>query len=499
MKNVIVKVQILLAFLISALLISRFVYINADFPINIIKVFSGAIYTDEGWYASNAVNYLVLGDWYLAGDFNPAVNLPIFTIIQVFFFKIFGVSISSARALTVIFSILITYLVYIFVKRHKTKTIALLTVFFLSVNFFFFAFSRLAFLELPMTFFILLSIFLLDVYCENNKKKYIIFSGIAYITALLIKTTAIFAAPILLYIFLIIMKGPLREKIRNGVFFVLTISTVAFIYVFFIVMPYYGDYQYFSSLNITSRLTFDIKIIARGMRQAIEYGIVHYREYLLLIIITPILFLRNMIRKQDILSMTAIAWIVLYLSLIGINNYAPHRYYVPFVVPIAILSSVVIDYVLSKRSSIITKGVFLLVAINYLFVNVDDYIENFSNLNFSFEQATEHLQQDIAKNNLEGEAIILTHGATSLGVATESVIINTTKGTKSLQEKLNAYEVNYFVQLGQFEEVAEEIKAAIEKDYDISFIGTYDVFNNFYIDRGVSIYKLNKKRNKLEE
>src|ERR1700761_3084068 len=76
------------------------VHLNADFP-NHSPWMDWAKYTDEGWYGDAAIRYFLRGNWYVAGDFNPAVALPVWPLIEGVFFSLFGVSLTVARTLAV--------------------------------------------------------------------------------------------------------------------------------------------------------------------------------------------------------------------------------------------------------------------------------------------------------------------------------------------------------------------------------------------------------------
>ena len=75
----------------AALFAAHFLHLRADFP-NFSPWMDYAKYTDEGWYGSAAVAYFIRGGWYVPGDFNPAVALPVWPFLEWILFHFTGVS-----------------------------------------------------------------------------------------------------------------------------------------------------------------------------------------------------------------------------------------------------------------------------------------------------------------------------------------------------------------------------------------------------------------------
>src|ERR1700761_2743450 len=83
----------------------RFSFLRADFPNHSPWIMDEAKYTDEGWWASGAVRHFLLGHWEVAGDYNPAVAVPVWPLLLAAVFKFTGVSLLAARSVSVLFSI----------------------------------------------------------------------------------------------------------------------------------------------------------------------------------------------------------------------------------------------------------------------------------------------------------------------------------------------------------------------------------------------------------
>ena len=79
----------------------HFVHLKADFP-NHSPWMDWSKYTDEGWYGDAAIRHYQLGHWNVPGDFNPAAALPVWPALEMVLFRVTGVSLAAARALTVV-------------------------------------------------------------------------------------------------------------------------------------------------------------------------------------------------------------------------------------------------------------------------------------------------------------------------------------------------------------------------------------------------------------
>ncbi len=132
----------------------HFIHLSADFPGNTAWV-DWSRYTDEGWYSDAAVRHFLLGHWFLPGDFNPAVALPVWPLLEAIVFRFSGVSLVAARALAVVVFGVMLLTVYRLITRCERLSgrtpgdslAAPLAVLFFCTSPFFFAFEREAILE----------------------------------------------------------------------------------------------------------------------------------------------------------------------------------------------------------------------------------------------------------------------------------------------------------------------------------------------------------------
>ena len=191
-KNVL---TIILILVLAALL--RIYQIEAD-PFMTISGDTG-LYTDEGFYSLSARNLVIFKEFnpYQNNQVVEAIDYPLYTYSQFLSFKIFGVSIKSLRLPSIVFSLLLILSTYIISIRLYGKKTAILTSIFLTFNFMFIQYNRLALVEnlLTLLLYVASFVYFLTKY-PSSKKSFILglLLGLSFIT----KGTVIFFLPALL-------------------------------------------------------------------------------------------------------------------------------------------------------------------------------------------------------------------------------------------------------------------------------------------------------------
>jgi hypothetical protein len=228
----------------------HFPHILADFPNN-SPWMDYSKYTDEGWYSNAAIRYYLAGHWYLHGDFNPAVALPVWPLLIAGVFHFTGVSLTAARVLGLAFFGLNLVLTYCVVRTQAERWVALLAVTLLATSPFLWAFSRLAILEPSLICFLLLSWLLalhLPRASERSQKLMLVAIGLLLCLVVLTKTTAIFILPSTLY--LVARAFGLRRSTGPLAIAATTAAIPWCAWYFLLVRPHYRvDYQYLFDAN----------------------------------------------------------------------------------------------------------------------------------------------------------------------------------------------------------------------------------------------------------
>jgi hypothetical protein len=185
-------------------------HLSADFPNGTQWTMDWAKYTDEGWYGNAAVRAHLFGNWYLAGDFNPAVIVPVWPFLEWMLYVFAGVSVQAARGLAVGCFFASLALCYLLLcsrgpRSHPTDEdpsaetpvwVALLGVTLAVTSPYVYGFSRLAILE-PLQTTLLLATLNVAVRLPLMKRPVLISVGIGLLYAVMVltKTTAAFLMP----------------------------------------------------------------------------------------------------------------------------------------------------------------------------------------------------------------------------------------------------------------------------------------------------------------
>ena len=151
-NNVLVYAAVLAA---CFLIVSRFYHLDAD-PDTTLSL-SRVFYTDEGLNSCNAISNYLTGSW-ICDDHNHFLLMPVMSFVQYFVFSIFGMSLFTARLAVVFFSLLVVLIACAFIRDgekdgqfgEKGGGVLLLALLLLATNFYYFNYSRLALLDLPM-------------------------------------------------------------------------------------------------------------------------------------------------------------------------------------------------------------------------------------------------------------------------------------------------------------------------------------------------------------
>src|SRR5215471_10663739 len=127
----------------------RFVHLDADFPPGITT--SRALYTDEGLYSFNAIRVSAGRSWYVPGELNTSINLPVAPLLQAGAFRVSGRSLIVARSLVAVSAIVLIAVTFALTLRFSPRLSAMILAATLSCDFLLFSYSRLAIVDVVMT------------------------------------------------------------------------------------------------------------------------------------------------------------------------------------------------------------------------------------------------------------------------------------------------------------------------------------------------------------
>jgi len=222
-------------------------HLRADFPNGSPWIFDWAKYTDEGWYGAAAIRAHLFGHWYMAGDFNAAVALPVWPFVEWLLFFFTGVTVEAARGLAVGCFFASLALTYLLLRRGGSRSMALLGVTLAVTSPYLYCFNRLAILE-PLETTMTLAMLNVAVRLPRMKRPMMgsIGIGVLFAFAMLTKTNAVFLAPAVGWAIAVPLWSDRRIAIKCGL---AAASAAALSYGAWIALiasaGLMGDYKYF--------------------------------------------------------------------------------------------------------------------------------------------------------------------------------------------------------------------------------------------------------------
>jgi hypothetical protein len=435
--------------LAAALFAVHFLHPRADFP-NFSPWMDYAKYTDEGWYGNAAVAYFIRGSWYVAGDFNPAVALPIWPFLEWILFHFTGVSLTAARILTVgIFGGNLA-LTYALVRTQASRWTALLALVILASNAFLYCFSRVAILE-PLLIFLMLLSWLFALLVPRASASWQRFGLLAVIGLLLCamvltKTTAIFLFPAVAYLVWLPQRRDATALWSSMAMVGLSATLPWLTYYLFLVKPrYLQDYHYLFAANVYPQPT-----TAFGWLMAFWYA-AHgalwidpkFVSFTAALVILSVFLFREVWRNP--LFAASFLAVAGYLFFIGLHNNMQPRYYQVVAFPLTILAVLAIQAVIrlrGPRRTVITAAAAVALAFS-IFVNTRETIWFAFHPQYTFVDAAENLTRYIDQHPNRNR-MLLSISASNISLVTGIPAICDDFGTLTLPDRLRKYQPGWY-------------------------------------------------------
>ncbi len=341
----------------------HFLHLTADFPNN-SPWSDWSKYTDEGWYSDAAVRHFLFGHWYLAGDFNPAVALPVWPLLEAAVFRFTGVSLAAARALAVVvFGVTLLALWRLLARfetaadRERRSLAAPLAVLFLAVSPFVYAFEREAILE-PLLAALAVLALLAASYCapfprweQRPRTRFgtlrALFPPLALTLLLpamvLTKPTALTILPAVAYL--------LWDRAGHRLWPALTLALPPMLlgaaiwlgYLVFLVRPHFReDYQYLFDANAYTGFQLEplATVVFHTVADGNWIGGVLYPLFFGLLAI--LLFARPRFFRNPLVP-ALLLWVGAYFVFLGYHNNLQPRYYLLLAVPATALVAMALE------------------------------------------------------------------------------------------------------------------------------------------------------------
>ncbi len=431
------------------LLAAHFAHPRADFP-NFSPWMDYAKYTDEGWYGNAAIAYFVRGGWYVPGDFNPAVALPVWPFLEWILFHFTGVSLSAARMLVLAVFVGNVALTYGLVRTQAPRWVALLAVLVAASNAFLYCFSRLAILE-PLMIFLMLLSWLLALQLPKAKLPWQrsglpILIGLLLCAMVLTKTTAIFLFPAVFYLLWYPQREDRRAALASWGITAVSAALPWLAYYLAAVRPHYlQDYRYLFTANVYPQPS-----AAGGWLMAFWYSlhgvlwIDRTLTWILLAILTlSTVWLRG-IWRNPLFAASCLAGAG-YLFFIGYHNNMQPRYYQVIAFPLVIAAVLGVQALWQRRDPMaLAAGALSALAICFAVVaNARETVWWTLHPQYTFVDAARNLTRYIDQHPNRNRLLLSISGS-NIALITGIPAICDDFGTLDLPSRIRQYQPGWY-------------------------------------------------------
>ena len=468
----------------------HFLHLGADFP-NHSPWMDWSKYTDEGWYGDAAIRHMQRGAWYVPGDFNPGIALPVWPALEFLVFKAVGVSLAAARALTVSVFGGILLAGYFLLRRcaarwgtpRESLAPAAATLL-LAVSPFCYVFTRLAILE-PLLILLGLVALLVASYAGRGgtwMRRWGPAIGLGVIVPLMVltKTTAVFLLPSIAWMLWAATGYRLREFLRLGVATAAIAAGLWSAYFAFIVRPHYlDDYRYLFSANAYTGMTRANawSVIATTVRDGMWMGKIIYPLELLAVLVALAGF-RRYCRNPVVPSL--ILWAGGYAGFLSYHNNLQPRYYLVIAVALALLVPLVAEESLRGLSfakiTLRPLGALTAVAAMIAVVSMDarQTVEYMKTPVYGFQQVARELR-DVVRADKNHNPLVLSISGSDISLMTGLPSICDDFGTMTLQDRVAAYRPGWYA---TWNEVDDDKMDALSPTFHLERVAAFPVFDD---------------------
>jgi 4-amino-4-deoxy-L-arabinose transferase-like glycosyltransferase len=470
--------------LLIGLVALRFVHLGAD-PLPGLT-WSGTLYTDEGFYAANAAAWAQTGEWYIEGGFNPAIYLPVWSILLVIGYRIAGVSLASTRATSAILALGVPLLAYVLLASYHRKRAGLLAALILMAHYRLVGLSRLALADVPMTTLVLASLLAWVHALRRRSVLLAALSGVLFVFALLNKTTAVFVLPVL-GAALLIERARIRSMLPLVAPWMSAAALCLAVYYLALPVHYPDDYHWLQTELVRRKLGAVFLPLPSAPRQIARMG--YYATKSLggvwtIATAVAVAFvglddlrlegLRNMRMWQSPVPVLGLVWIASMFGLLSVSHYYPPRYLMPMMVSLAMLSAWIIfdaPHSLGGRTLRPAYTVILAAAMLWWAGHLILYLTQPDD---SFLRLAQMVKQEAASSTRP--PMLLGQIGCSLRLETGIPAISEHLGLYDLEAKLAYYDPTHYVCI---DEPEARYRAVIEKRYRLDLVGSYDLYRNY--------------------
>ena len=342
----------------------RFACLDADIPFFVEMHYMD----DEGGWSYNARHYDRTGEWTTTSHNAPYYTAPGYSYLLAGVFKANGLSLRSARLLSVVAGTLTVLFLWLFLLHNANIVIANIASTFLALAGFHIIYSRLAMAEAPLTALLMLTLLL---WSFKNSRLSAFLAGVFFAVMFILKISAIYFIPVL---FLLLIFEILRNEIdmKNMALFAAGVSCVLTLYYVAFVSQnkeefVYWNYEFPKMMTggLSPKFFFELFIFGEN----VEFRHGFFNKMLLSL---PVLFILTMmycvgmlfdvgkngkraVQRLDYAEVGALSVLLGNVIVIGLSSYKPERRYLPLLPALAILSA----YAIHRGHKVLEIGTYL--------------------------------------------------------------------------------------------------------------------------------------------
>ena len=437
----------------------HFLHLGADFP-NHSPWMDWSKYTDEGWYGDAAIRHYLTGHWYWAGDFNPAVALPVWPALELMVFRFTGVSVQAARALTLcVFAVTLVALHQLLqgaarnLKRSATPLAGPLCVLFLCLSPYVYVFERMAILE-PLLIALTALALLMAAHLrlpphtsQRSSRALMLGLGVLLPAMVLTKTTAVVLFPAIFYMLWASANYSVRPFLRLAVPPAALGLVLWLAYFVGFVRPHYlEDYRYLFSANAYTGI--ELQPLATVVLNTIADGtwMGHVLYPLFFVVLAAALFWRPRLFR-DPLFPALLLWAGGYFVFLAYHNNLQPRYYLVVAVPITAAVALALDnlrHVSGRVGAVMASTVVAALVLAITIPDALQLLDFVQHPTYEFATAAQEIKQ-IVLADPDHSHLILSISGSDLTLMTGLPSIDDDFGTLDLDHRVAKYHPGWYI------------------------------------------------------
>lgn len=352
MKRKQVRLMLLMIMVVIGLCGLRLVHLTADPPAHLS--WSGGLFFDEGAYTHNARNQILFGEW-KADEWNDFYYSPILTLLKWGIFSIIGIGIAQERLVSILFCGLTLWMLYLALSVTLRRSVAILSVILLGINYIYVMYSRLGMFEIPLIFFMVLTMYFWQQGLKHQPRfpvwrshAFMFLAGVSCFTVYIFKALAIYFLPVPVVSFVILwitMKtADERKRLLKsaGMFLAGMAATVMLWYVTFFAPNYeaiHGIGTFITSLSLphSFRQFFQDILATPFFAMFLRTPIVLAVSVVYLLV--PLYLLLHRRFEVEPIDIFLGLWFFAHFFFFLGYGYRPPRYYIPIIPPMCGLAA----------------------------------------------------------------------------------------------------------------------------------------------------------------